>query len=230
MMDTHDALVASGVAMADIRVAHSEADAVAAYRAFGSAVAIKAEAPGLLHKSDLGCVRLDCDSEQAVIDACRAVIGNARKAGFDSASILIQPMERGVAEAYAGIVSDSTFGPAVCFGLGGLFIEIFKDTTTEMAPLSHDDAVRAIHRIKALPVLQGARGRPPGDIDALATLLVRLGDFAVAHAGRFRSLDLNPIIVKPAGQGVVAVDLAIEGAESSDGLERPSHEPAKRTA
>jgi hypothetical protein len=60
-------------------------------------------------------------------------------------------------------------------------------------------------------VLQGSRGRPPGDIEALATLLVRLGDFAVAHAGRFRALDLNPIIVKPAGEGVVAVDIAVEG-------------------
>ena len=87
-------------------------------------------------------------------------------------------------------------GSAICFGLGGIFVEIFKDTTTEMAPLSHDDALRAIHRVKALPLLQGARGRPRGDIDALATLLVRLGDFAVAHAGRFRTLDLNPIIVK----------------------------------
>jgi acyl-CoA synthetase (NDP forming) len=213
LMGVHDALVASGVAMAEVRAVHSEGDAVAAYRAFGGAVAIKAEAPGLLHKSDLGCVRLHCDSEQAVIDASRVVVGNARKAGFDTPSILVQRMESGVAEAYAGVINDPNFGPAICFGLGGIFIEIFKDTTTEMAPLSHEDALGAIHRIKALPILQGARGRPRADIDALATLLVRLGDFAVAHAGRFRSLDLNPIIVKPAGQGVVAVDLAVEGAD-----------------
>ena len=131
-------------------------------------------------------------------------------------------MESGVAEAYAGIVNDATCGPAICFGLGGIFIEIFKDTTTEMAPLSYDDALRAIHRIKALPVLQGARGRPPGDIDALARFLVRLGDFAVANAGKFRALDLNPIIVKPAGEGVVAVDIAVEGADL------PASEPTRR--
>ena len=103
-----------------------------------------------------------------------------------------------------------SIGPAICFGLGGIFIEVFKDTTTEMAPLSHDDAMRAIHRIKAVSVLQGARGRKPADIEALATLLVRLGDFAVANAGRFRALDLNPIIVKTGGEGVVAVDIAVE--------------------
>ena len=83
-----------------------------------------------------------------------------------------------------------------------------------MAPLTHDDALRAIHRIKAIPLLQGARGRQPGDIEALASLLVRLGDFAVAHAGQFRTLDLNPIIVKPAGQGVIAVDIAVDGASA----------------
>jgi len=213
LMSVHKALAASGVAMAEVRVVHSEADAVAEYRAFGGAVAIKAEAPGLLHKSDVGCVRLNCDSEQAVIEASRVVVGNAREAGFDRPAILVQRMETGVAEAYAGIINDATYGPAICFGLGGVFIEIFKDTTTEVAPLCFDDAMGAIHRIKALPILKGARGRPPGDIDALATLLMRLGDFAVANAGRFRSLDLNPIIIKPVGQGVTAVDLAFEGTE-----------------
>ncbi|MBX9775571.1 MAG: acetate--CoA ligase family protein [Xanthobacteraceae bacterium] len=224
-MGAYEALVAHGVSMAKLRLAKSEADAVAAYREFGGAVAVKAEAPGLLHKSDLGCVRLNCDSEQAVVEAYRSVVGNARKAGFADVSVLVQPMESGVAEAYAGIVNDPTCGPAICFGLGGIFIEIFKDTTTEMAPLSYDDALRAIRRIQGLPILQGARGRQPGDIDALAKFLVRLGDFAVAHAGQFRALDLNPIIVKPAGQGVVAVDIAVE-----DFPEAQPANPAKRTA
>ena len=88
----------------------------------------------------------------------------------------------------------------------------FKDTTTEVAPLCM--MMRCVRSTGSRRCRYcGARGRPPGDIDALATLLVRLGDFAVANAGRFRSLDLNPIIVKPAGQGVVAVDLAVEGTE-----------------
>ena len=209
-LTARDALLASGVPIVDVRVAHSEAEAVAALKQLGGPVAVKAEAPGLLHKSDLGCVRLDCRSDSDVVEAYRHVIENARKAGFENAYALIQPMVSGVAEAYAGIINDPVYGPAVCFGLGGIFIEVYNDTTTEMAPLSHDDAMRAIHRIKAVSLLQGARGRKPGDIEALATLLVRLGDFAVAHAGQFRALDLNPIIVKPAGEGVVAVDIAVE--------------------
>jgi hypothetical protein len=79
-----------------------------------------------------------------------------------------------------------------------------------MAPLTHDDALAMIHRTKGVKLLEGARGRPRGDIEALANLLVRLGDFAVANVGRFRALDLNPIIVKPQGEGIVAVDIALE--------------------
>jgi acetyltransferase len=229
-MSVHGALAAHGVPMARASLVSSEAQAVAAFHTFGCAVAIKADAPGLLHKSDLGCVRLNCDSEQAVIDACRDVVGHARKAGFVDPGIIVQTMESGIAEVYAGIVNDPNLGPAVCFGLGGLFVEIFKDTTMEMAPLTYDDALRAIHRIRGLPVLRGARGRPAGDIEALAGFLVRLGDFAVANAGRFRALDLNPIIVKPEGRGVVAVDIAVEETAKAVAAEQSAAMRGERTA
>jgi acetate---CoA ligase (ADP-forming) len=211
-MATRAALVASGVPVVEACLVRSEDEALAAFRRFGGPVALKAEHPGLLHKSELGCVRLGCGSAAAVAAAYRDVLANARRGGFAYPAALVQPMVAGVAEAYAGIIDDPTFGPAICFGLGGIFVEIFKDTTTELAPLTHDDALRMIHRIKAAPVLLGARGRPAGDIEALAELLVRLGDYALTMAGTFRALDLNPIIVKPKGEGVVAVDLAVEPA------------------
>jgi predicted short-subunit dehydrogenase-like oxidoreductase (DUF2520 family) len=94
--------------------------------------------------------------------------------------------------------------------MGGIFVEILDDATIEMAPLTREVAHDMIRRTKAARLLDGARGRKPGDVEALADLLVRLGDFAAAHAGAFRALDLNPIIVGPAGTGVVAVDIAIE--------------------
>lgn len=206
-LTARQALVASGVPVVDAGIAHSADEAVALLRQFGTAVAIKAEAPDLLHKSDLGCVRLGCADEREVRDAYAAVVGNARNAGFDGA-VLIQPMIKGVAEAYAGIIDDPLFSPAICFGLGGVFVEILNDTVTEMAPLTRDDALEMIHRIKAAPLLQGARGRDRADVEALASLLVALGQFAIANSGRFRALDLNPIIVGKAG--VVAVDIAIE--------------------
>ena len=117
-------------------------------------------------------------------------------------------MVKGIAEAYAGIIDDPLFGPAICFGLGGIFVEILNDTATEMAPLTREDARDMIHRIKAAPLLEGARGRERADVEALAALLVALGQFAIANRGRFRALDLNPIIV--GRTGAVAVDIAIE--------------------
>ena len=206
-LDIREALIASGVPMVETALAHSEDDAVALQRQLGGAVAVKAEAPGLLHKSDLGCVRLGCAGERDVREAYREVAQNARNAGFEAA-VLIQPMVKGVAEAYAGIIDDPLFGPAVCFGLGGVFIEIMKDTITEMAPLSHDDALGMIRRIKAAAILEGARGRERADIEALAELLVGLGRFAIANSGRFRALDL--IRSSSGSSGAVAVDIAIE--------------------
>jgi acyl-CoA synthetase (NDP forming) len=94
--------------------------------------------------------------------------------------------------------------------LGGIFVEILDETITEMAPLSKADAARMIRGLRAAYIHIGARGREPGDIDALATLLVQLSRFAVSNAGKFGALDLNPIIVRPTGEGVVAVDIAVE--------------------
>jgi acyl-CoA synthetase (NDP forming) len=211
-LNLRQALVESGVSVVDATLALSEDAAIIAFRRFGGPVALKAEADGLLHKSDLGCVRLNCATESEVADGYRAVIANAHKTGFRAAGVLVQPMVAGVAEAYAGITDDPLYGPAIVFGLGGIFVEILKDTTIEMAPLSHDDALAMIHRLKAAPVLLGARGRPRGDIEALATFLVRLSQFAVANSGTFRALDLNPIMVKTDGEGVVAVDIAVDAA------------------
>jgi acetyltransferase len=209
-MNMHEMLTAAGVPIVATEFVTSEKDAVAAARKLGMPVVIKAEAPDLLHKSDIGCVRLGCTSDEQVTDAYRQVVGNAAKAGFASAGALVQQMSAGVAEAYAGAICDPVFGPAVVFGLGGIFIEVLKDTVTEMAPLGHGDALRMIAAIKGAPLLNGARGRPPADVDALAALLVGLGRFAAENAGRFAALDLNPIIVGAKGEGAVAVDIALE--------------------
>jgi acetyltransferase len=210
------ALVSCGIPIVDSMPARSEEEAVAAWRLLGVPVAIKAAIPGLMHKSDIGTVQLGCAGADEVVQAFRAVIANARKAGFeDKFRVIVQPMTKGVAEAYAGVIDDGLFGPAICFGLGGIFIEIFNDVRTEMAPLSQADALAMIHGIRGAKILTGTRGRAVGDINGLADLLVRLGQFALANTGRFRALDLNPIIVKPQGEGVLAVDIAVETAASA---------------
>ena len=153
---------------------------------------------------------------KCVAVAYQDVIANAQRAGFAGArQVLVQPMEDGVTELFAVIVNDSHYGPSVSLGLGGLFIELLKDSVTEMAPLTRDDARSMIGRFKGTGILIGARGRPAGDIEALIEFLVRLGDFAAAHYGRFQALDLNPVIVRPTGQGVVAVDISVETVDAA---------------
>lgn len=208
-MGLRELLVAKAIPVVASRYVTSEREAIEAARDLGMPVAVKAEVAGLLHKSDVGCVKLGCGTSEAVSEAYRMVVSNAEKAGFANAGAVVQPMSSGLVEAYAGVVSDPTFGPAVVFGLGGIFIEVLKDTVTEIAPLTRDDALRMISSIKGAALLKGARGRPVADIEALASLLVGLGQFAVEHAGRFASLDLNPIMVKAAGEGVVVVDIAV---------------------
>ena len=212
-----EALTDHGVSIVEALLVGSRNEAVAAFQRFGAKVALKAEVPGLLHKSDLGCVRLGCANEGEVAAAYQDVIGNAHRSGFaDARHVLVQPMMEGVAEIFAGIVNDPLYGPTVSVGLGGIFIEVLKDSATEMAPLTDGDARSMIGRIKGVRILEGTRNRPAGDIDALIRFLVRLGDFAAANYGRFKALDLNPVIVRPAGQGVVAVDIAVDVAVASD--------------
>ena len=201
-------LVAANVPVVEAALASSAQEAVVLMRKFARPVALKAEAAGLMHKSDLGCVKLNCASEADVLSAYDDVVANARKAGCAPVGVLMQPMVSGIAECFAGVIDDPLYGPAIVFGLGGVFVELMRETVTEMAPLDHDDAMRMITSVKGWQILTGARGRQPGDIGALADCLVNLSRFAIANTGRFRALDLNPIIVMP--KGVIAVDIAIE--------------------
>ena len=202
------ALQASGIPVVEGALAGGEDEAVALWRGFGRPVAVKAQARGLVHKSDLGCVRLGCADEHDVREAYRTVLANARKAGFAASRALVSPMIAGTAEVFAGIMDDPRFGPAISFGLGGVLVEVLDDVATEMAPLSLADARAMIRRIKAFPILAGARGRAAVDLESIASLLVALGKFALAHRGRFRALDLNPIIVGPSA--ALTVDIAVE--------------------
>src|SRR5262249_9079955 len=138
-INAREALVASGVAVVDAASVQSKHEALAVFRRFGGSVAIKADAPGLIHKSDLGCVRLNCGSETELTEAYEEIVENARKAGFGNVAVILQPMVSGIAEAYAGIIYDHLYGPAIAFGLGGIFVELLKDTTIEMAPMSQSD-------------------------------------------------------------------------------------------
>jgi acetate---CoA ligase (ADP-forming) len=124
--------------------------------------------------------------------------------------VLVARQLSGGVECILGIHRDPVFGPVAMFGLGGIFVEVMKDVVFHRAPFGEDVAERLIRSIRGAPLLQGARGRPPADIAALARMLSRLSAFAVAAGPRLQGIDLNPVIVLPEGQGAFAVDAVIE--------------------
>jgi acetyltransferase len=209
--EARELLSAFGIPVVQTRLARTAAEAVEAAEDLGYPVVLKAEAPGLVHKSDVGGVVVGCRDADMVTSSYELITANLVRAGYpEMDGVLVQPMPAFSLEAVAGVVVDPLLGPAILFGLGGVFVELIRDTVTEVPPLSHQQAREMVLSIRASDVLEGARGTEPLDVDALADLLVRLGDFALAHQDRLVSVDLNPVFVGPSGTGVVAVDAVVE--------------------
>jgi acyl-CoA synthetase (NDP forming) len=113
-------------------------------------------------------------------------------------------------EAIVGIVANSAFGPAVVFGLGGIFVELLQDSTLRLPPVSRAEARRMIVELKGYRLLDGYRGKSRTDVDALAKAIVQVGQLAQDFSGLIAALDINPLMVLPAGRGVIAADILIE--------------------
>jgi acyl-CoA synthetase (NDP forming) len=173
------------------------AGAVAAAEQIGYPVVCKVTHPDLAHRSDVGGVRLDLSSPDAVRAAARVLLGLAV-----GARVQVQPQLSGVEVAVGGL-RDAQFGPVVMIGLGGVLVEALGDVAFGLAPLKADDVYRLIARLRGHAVLTGARGREPVDMDALAGAVSAVGDLLVARP-EIAELDLNPLLASP--RGAVAVD------------------------
>jgi len=123
--------------------------------------------------------------------------------------VLISPMLTDGTEMILGVQHDGVFGPTVLLGLGGIFVEVLRDVTFRIAPFGLEEARAMIGELRGKAMLEGARGKPPGDLDALAQTLSKLSLFAAAQKGQFSSIDINPLLVRPKGHGVVALDALI---------------------
>jgi acetate---CoA ligase (ADP-forming) len=201
-------------------LAKTAAEAVAAAGSLGYPVALKVESAQLLHKSDAGCVILGCKSGAEVSEAFARIEANAAKAGVPVIDgVLVQPMADKLVEMFAGITADPVLGPAIVFGLGGIFIETIMDTVTEIPPIDERLALEMIHRLRGKSVLLGGRGTEPADIEAVAKVLIALGELALTYKDALVSADLNPLMVGRKGQGAIAVDALFE-----------MKDPAKRNA
>ncbi len=196
-----------GVPVTDERLCASAEEAVAAAAAFGTAVALKVESPDLPHKTEAGVIRLGLAGAQAVREAYAAVMANAARAGARVEGVLVQPMAPAGVEIMVGARIDPLFGPLILVGLGGVLVEVLKDTAVDLAPVAPAQALAMLERLKGRALLDGFRGAPAVDRARLADVICRLSEFAADQAALIRELDVNPLIC--AGATIVAVDALI---------------------
>lgn len=189
---------------------NSEADAVAAAGQIGYPVALKVVSPKIVHKSDIGGVRLGLSSEHEVREAYRGIVAIVTPEDTSTLhGISVQAMVKGVAEVIIGIKRDETFGPVVMVGLGGIWVELMRDVELSVSPVSRVEAHAMLERLKGVPLLRGFRGTKPADEDAIVEIIQQV----VVMAERLpwlREMDLNPIIVREKGKGAIVVDARAE--------------------
>lgn len=202
----------AGISAAPEAAVTSAEGAVSAADEIGYPVVMKILSPDILHKSDIGAVKLNIKDAQAVRAAYDDIQLAAKTHAPDAAvnGVLIAKHLSGGVECLMGINVDPTFGPIAAFGLGGIFVELLNDVALRACPFSVDTAREMILSIRSAAILQGARGTEPADIDALAQMLSNLSIFAMDAGERLVSIDLNPVLAMPQGKGAYALDAVIE--------------------
>ena len=201
---TAELLRCYGIPLAELTSARSEDEAVRAFEAVAGPVVLKADVPGLVHKTDAGAVELDLRTEADVRNAYRRL---TERFGERQRSVLVQPMIAGGTEVIVGVADDHMFGPLVVFGLGGVATEVLADHAARLTPLTDTDADQLIGSIRSAPLLRGHRGSPPADLGALRDLLLRVSRLA-DDLPEVTELDLNPVIAR--ADGVFVVDARIK--------------------
>lgn len=162
---------------------------------------MKIHSADIQHKSDVGGVKLNIRNEEELADAFDTVMTNCRQKAPNAKleGVLLKPMLKTGAEMIIGVNNDKDFGPTVMIGMGGVFVELFKDVQLAPAPLTKKRAVTMIENLKAYPLLNGYRGNPVYNKEALADLLVSISEMAASGKDEVKELDLNPVFVTEEG-------------------------------
>lgn len=202
----------AGLTVIEHRTATSAEGATDAADQLGYPVAIKLVCRDIVHKSEADGVQLDLRDAAAVRQAYRRVMeGAARhRPGTKIDGVLVCHMAKPGVEVILGLTRDPQFGPALMFGLGGIFVELYRDVAFRLAPISERDAMEMIREIKGFPVLAGARGKAPRDLDALVRSLLILSALAESRP-EIDALDLNPVILYEHGCVVVDAKVFVTG-------------------
>jgi acyl-CoA synthetase (NDP forming) len=202
------ALLASrSIPVVPYRLVHSRAEAEAAFDAIGGKVVVKGCSADIVHKSELGLVKLGVASREAVGEVYAEMEEIIPKQGSRFDGVIVAAMTGGRREIVIGAHRDPVFGPVVMVGDGGKYVEVFKDTTLLLPPFTRDDAKRALAKLRIAPLFEGVRGEPPMDVDALFDAMVRIGELMADTSARVMSIDLNPVMLN--SDGCVVVDAVV---------------------
>ncbi len=208
VQDAFRVLELYGIPVIPWRLAASADEAVAAAGQLGFPVAIKAEAPGLVHKSDIGALRLGLESSLQASDAVAGIAAALDREKLAPSGYLVQKMGGGGHEVLFGIATDERFGPVLAVGLGGRYVEVWRDVRFGVPPLSRAEAEAMIRGLRGFRLLEGVRGDRPADLDVLVEALMRLAQLSQRHPA-IQELDINPFLAAPDRAEAVAVDVRI---------------------
>lgn len=200
---------AYGIPVTKEQVVAEHAGLAAAMEAITPPLVLKIDSPDILHKTEAGLVELGCNTPEETEAAFDRILAGAAEHFPDARldGVLVQEMVTGgVAECIIGMKIDPEFGPAIMFGLGGIFVEVFKDVAFRVAPLTPADAAEMVREVKGFPLLAGARGRAKADVAALEDALLKISQLAVDLEPYVAEIDVNPMIVRGKGLGAMAVD------------------------
>jgi acyl-CoA synthetase (NDP forming) len=207
-VESKELLKKAGIAVVEARLARSKKEAIATSREMGFPIVLKISSSDVVHKSDSGGVRLGLANASQVGKAYSQIIFSIKQAYPEARieGVSVQAMALPGVEVIVGMSKDAQFGPVIMFGLGGILVEVLKDVSFRMVPLTERDARDMIKEIKGYPVLQGYRGQKPASIAALEQLIVKVSEF-VEKNPQIKELDLNPVFAYP--DRAVAVDARI---------------------
>lgn len=215
-LEAMNVLEAYGLPVLRSAVAESPDEAARVAERIGFPVAMKVGSPDIVHKFDVGGVQLGIDSPAAAAEAFTAIRTNVRAHQPDARidGVFVQAMAGHGEEVILGLKRDASFGPVLMFGLGGIFVEIFRDVSLRLVPVAPEHARSMLREVKAFPILDGARGRHQRDLDALEQCILRLSQLA-KECPQILELDINPLVVCDRGRGCAVADARIlVGAQS----------------
>lgn len=208
--EAREVISAYGFSVPRSILVNSKESAIKVAEEIGYPVVLKVASPDILHKSDIGGVRVGIRNSSDVVQAFEEILEKARRRMPDALvqGVFVQEMVRGGKEVILGATLDPQFGPLLMFGLGGIYVEVLKDVSFRVAPITQRDAWEMLGEIRAYPLLKGARGESPVDLEAIVEGLQRLSQL-VTDFPQVLELDINPLSVLPKGKGAVAIDARI---------------------